>query len=552
MTDTPDEPDWSLLPREPVRFFGLGEGFDRRELKRAYNELIRRFKPEKHPQEFQRIRAAFEQIDSGIRYGLEISSSSQQREEYQWSGESQPTTPGRRLSTTARPTVVPLHERLANGNVTEVYGELSAKSEKTPFDYYSLAVMSDIVDSKDELQFARWLLAGIAAHRNEVGLLRLLHAYLRGHVPENAREQLLLECSKAVHETAFFPLTEPLWRALLTKGEFAQFRITLQKCEANLKGLSIDGRLAFYLQILKPAIWTADDAWIAEALNLIERNFERIPRFLEYEVEMVSRLRKYHKHRQLFAEGHPLLQQLDRALRDHFTEEQQVGDRSVLECQMLILGNKEALAAVFSERGNLAYAAFLDVWAWVSYDVAERNVQRREQTYDENMWYDRTQTLLAQLARQTKSSGLGRNWAIAALSFQVGQLLCYLLAIGLALVVAITVGPSEKSSRSEAIVAFASIFSIILGGLIGHWLKGKLNTKLWPSYCRQMSAKCYRRIWQPEILEFLSRSHLPYRMLVAFISHAANSAIENSLWIKHYVADDFALPMYSIAQRFVV
>src|SRR3954453_7912244 len=128
MTDTPDEPDWSLLPREPVRFFGVGEGFDRRELKRAYNELIRRFKPEKHPQEFQRIRAAFEQIDSGIRYGLEISSSSQQREEYQWSGESQPTTPGRRLSTTARPTVVPLHERLANGNVTEVYGELSAKS----------------------------------------------------------------------------------------------------------------------------------------------------------------------------------------------------------------------------------------------------------------------------------------------------------------------------------------------------------------------------------------------------------------------------------------
>src|SRR6185436_13154599 len=69
MTDSPGEPDWSLLPHDPVRFFGLAEGFDRRELKRSYNQLIRRFKPEKHPQEFQRIRAAYEQLDSGIRYG---------------------------------------------------------------------------------------------------------------------------------------------------------------------------------------------------------------------------------------------------------------------------------------------------------------------------------------------------------------------------------------------------------------------------------------------------------------------------------------------------
>jgi hypothetical protein len=67
-----------------------------------------------------------------------------------------------------------------------------------------------------------------------------------------------------------------------------------------------------------------------------------------------------------------------------------------------------------------------------------------------------------------------------------------------------------------------------------------------------MSAQCYRRIWQPEVLDFLARSHLPYRMLVAYISHAAKDTIAYSQWVKHYVGDDFALPMYSIAQRFVV
>src|SRR6478735_7316201 len=83
MTDIPAEPDWSLLPRDPVRFFGLPEGFDRRELKRRYNELIRRFKPERNPEEFQRIRAAYEQLDSGVRYGLQTTWTAP-TEEYNW------------------------------------------------------------------------------------------------------------------------------------------------------------------------------------------------------------------------------------------------------------------------------------------------------------------------------------------------------------------------------------------------------------------------------------------------------------------------------------
>ena len=32
--------DWSLLPYNPVRFFGLPADFDRRDLKRAYGKLL--------------------------------------------------------------------------------------------------------------------------------------------------------------------------------------------------------------------------------------------------------------------------------------------------------------------------------------------------------------------------------------------------------------------------------------------------------------------------------------------------------------------------------
>ena len=51
----PAGPDWNLLPHSPEEFFGLETGYDRKDLKRKYNQFLKQFKPEKHPQEFQRI-----------------------------------------------------------------------------------------------------------------------------------------------------------------------------------------------------------------------------------------------------------------------------------------------------------------------------------------------------------------------------------------------------------------------------------------------------------------------------------------------------------------
>ena len=59
MTESTD-PDWSHLPHDPERFFSLDPGYDRKTLKRAYNRLLRQYKPEKFPEEFQKLRAAFD------------------------------------------------------------------------------------------------------------------------------------------------------------------------------------------------------------------------------------------------------------------------------------------------------------------------------------------------------------------------------------------------------------------------------------------------------------------------------------------------------------
>ena len=79
MSEAPFIPEWHRLPHDAAGFFGLAAGFERRDLKRRYNEFIRQFKPEKFPQEFQRIRAAYEQLDLGLRsFELDLFSALQQ------------------------------------------------------------------------------------------------------------------------------------------------------------------------------------------------------------------------------------------------------------------------------------------------------------------------------------------------------------------------------------------------------------------------------------------------------------------------------------------
>ncbi len=57
-TSLPD--DMAQWPRDPFRLLGVRPGGDKLELRRAYTRLIRRFKPEHFPDQFRRIREAYE------------------------------------------------------------------------------------------------------------------------------------------------------------------------------------------------------------------------------------------------------------------------------------------------------------------------------------------------------------------------------------------------------------------------------------------------------------------------------------------------------------
>lgn len=60
--------DSNVWPSDPSVLFGLGTDASRRDLKRAYTRLIRRFKPEHFPEQFRRLREAFETLDHQLEW----------------------------------------------------------------------------------------------------------------------------------------------------------------------------------------------------------------------------------------------------------------------------------------------------------------------------------------------------------------------------------------------------------------------------------------------------------------------------------------------------
>lgn len=66
--DLPDDP--TLWPDDPYLILGVPRDVSPADLRRAYTRLIRRYKPEHHPEHFRRIRAAYETLQSYAQWSL--------------------------------------------------------------------------------------------------------------------------------------------------------------------------------------------------------------------------------------------------------------------------------------------------------------------------------------------------------------------------------------------------------------------------------------------------------------------------------------------------
>lgn len=293
------DPAWHHLPQDPRSFFELPEEFDRRDLKRAYGKLIRQFKPETHPQEFQRIRAAYEQLENAERYGRNQAANQSAADAWKPADSPEPRSPDVPQPTAERrpETTSPVEEAIANPR--ESYLRLSQKHSRSPLEYYILAVLSDLLvkpankSEKHRPQFLQWLLDGLQEHPQEPGLISLLAGTLRGDVPDDQIQTLLPKIAKSIRSSMFYRLTEPLWERLLIDQPFEVFEGLIRECESHLRQGDPRPRLAFYLRILRTAIWTAPSEWTQSQLETLSGQAADLDDSMQNDLEFVELLHSY-------------------------------------------------------------------------------------------------------------------------------------------------------------------------------------------------------------------------------------------------------------------
>lgn len=552
MSDEKQPPDWSLLPGHPERFFDLPSEFDRKELKRSYNRLIRRFKPERFPEEFQKIRAAYEQLDNQLRYGHNVVQAAQERMRYRWktdeaaaaAGDEATTEPKQDQGVSSRQPS--LREQVLQEPLEQVYRGLSKKSEKLPYDFYALAVISDIVHRQDGLQFLRWILQGATQFPHDQGLLSLLYEYLRGPVPEPAIQKILLSVSKAVPNDRFYALTEQLWQRLLECAPFEDFRRTLDACTSNLKGVEIDGRLVFTISLMKSAIWHADEIWIEQTTVFIEENFERIPGHLEFDVDLIDFIKRYRSQNANQECNYKLRRRIEQAMRDYFTKDQAAGDQSVIECQIEIARNPGQLLHAFPFDVDEEFSDLYALWNYVSSDVAERHVEIAEPA-NIDAWNTRGRALYERIERKINASLIGKRWSLLfslyGIAIAVYYVISIFLVVGFSLMFFIDV-------RSEGLAILATVGGVVGGFFLCYWLQSRFMSPRWQRYAQNQATKGYSEYGRLELAEFLQRSRFSYQELRTLLHSCDISNLKLAQGIFDRYQFDYALALYSIAIAF--
>ncbi|OYW23489.1 MAG: hypothetical protein B7Z55_03490 [Planctomycetales bacterium 12-60-4] len=210
--------------------------------------------------------------------------------------------------------------------------ELRGLEEKQPYHYFALALLEDALPDREPLTFLKWLLKGLQRWPRDPGLCELLVNTLRQDVKPEQAASFLKAIAKVIRDDRFFYLTEGLWDLHLRHAQFHEFRATLKACEAHLVDHRITARLAFYIHILKPAMWLADDDWIDEVLNIINSEGARLAWRFEGDLELLFQLREYIQTRYDILDGDGIRQEMDAVIRSYCLDAEPEFDSKFLNC----------------------------------------------------------------------------------------------------------------------------------------------------------------------------------------------------------------------------
>lgn len=530
--------DWTLLPSDPLGFFGLSPVFDRKDLKRAYGKLIKQYKPETHPSEFQRIRQAYELLESQNRYG--VVEAQLQQAASAWSVASQEpssaSTPANKRRSTTSTAEIDFAD--AASSPQESYERLKAQATKSPQTYFVLATLSDIVEPQTANMYLKWLLTGIKQFPDDPGLLLLIREYVTAFTERSAAPAILQTLAKLTAGDHFYRLTEPLWDRLLIEGDFETFAKLLNGCERLLKHLSLRPRIAFTLHILKLAMWKAPAPWIDERLKFIEAHGSELGSDLDDEIELLRALHKYrHQSRETLA-GSAVGAKIDQLIAAYCkgNSAAALAEVSVIFDELARNGNawQQTFPAAQIEKYHdtlwLCMLIFSDVAQQTGVDFGRVNQQRMQQQADAAV------SDIAKTINEVASRILWLRIRIYTMPFLVYWLGPLILSYGWAYWGMLCLIWTLLAVLSYLALAVPLYFK----------KKAELRT-------HKLIEREYEQMWRPRMFRYVQACHAPAQLSIGELQKSADDLGQAQIvnLVLAYAQGDLAMHLFNMLQLFV-
>jgi hypothetical protein len=519
--------NWNLLPGNPLEFFGLEPDFEVRDLRRSYGRLIKRFKPESHPSEFQQIRQAYELLESQNRYGVQMraqavrddaweSFASLVRRETPKSGSASevPTGPGER------------------------YRYMKGKLKRSPQEYYQLAVLSDVFERNDPMIFLKWLLTGLNEHPSDMGLQQLILNYLHMDLKLEDAERILASIAKVTPAPIFYRITEGLWLRYLREQPFEKYSKVLELCQRQLKSDGGPARTVFMIRLLRTASCTASLAWLKEQLSAVEQAGADIHEDLEQELNFVQLIVEYRE--KVPRNPSQMETRIQEMIHDYCTLPLNQATGQVAACFSEMARDVKGLMDAFDVTEKDRCEPLINICCYLAGDCLNHIGGAN---------YTSNAKDIRQHAISTVQDMIGASSQVVGRINRRRMMLIGGPMLGCVFGLPILTGFLVPSNLWLLGVVGSFVCGIVL---FAAWLKPFVLEKYWRAKVGKLLLAEYSRSWRARLLRYVQACHAPLEKILSAMAQEGEHV--GYQWVTDLVAalslQDIALHLLSLSQRF--
>jgi len=563
MTDSMDsDPPWHLLPHLASQFFGLGPNPTRDALKQAYSVLIRRFKPDKFPQEFKCIRAAYEQVDRQIRFATpgEQSGAMPSPQNLERSIVSNPFLHQEMLQRAPAFSTRFGAQRdlaivnLSNRDPAAWYSELAERANKSSFEYYLLAVLSDLVDGASK-GFGAWIAEGVSMHPTDNDLIELFRKLLsRSEVPAEELGRTLQKMVRSTPSHLYCYLTDSLWRHYVQMVSWSTFEADVDACERTMTSDDNTARVALTVSLMRRAMWRAPIEWLQAKKRWIEDSQVAISGSLEFDHEINCRImmlrERFMPRLQQGAYGKRILD----SIRAFCEEDHGDAANKIIECQQEIADQPKEFLSEFAFQPE-ELTPWCQGWQWICWMILSK-LSTQELPSDQAKVSATIAHGLRHFNRRFPQSIL-----LSVFLRNVAGILLYLLlaTAGSLLLIFGASGIWVNLFGVESgvgLILFLVAMLIGVGTSIAYYRRAQVRwkDKFIEPYIRGKVIAQYQKNWRLRVAQSMQFLLCPYSLYLEVIPQLCqghrNSQLIPSSWLTPLMTHDVGLILYSAAVPF--